>query len=124
MLIVARLIFGVVGAVALLTGIGQATSLFSPGTRFDPVPMVWGIGLGAAALAATAWVRSVGGLRAAAAWAGIGALAATSLWPVVYLVTHPGAGPDVIALAVIPSLIGLAASAVMANARWRAGPAG
>ncbi len=115
----ARIVYAIVGVVALLVGVGQLTAVFSPGTRFDPVPILWGVGLGAAALAAAAWVRTTGGLRAAAAWAGIGAMVATSLWPVYYLVTHPEAGPDVLALAIIPSLIGLSVSLIMAQAHWR-----
>lgn len=123
LLIFARIVFGVVGVVALLAGIGQLTAVFSPGNQFDPLPIVWALGLGVGALAAAAWVGSSGRLRAVAAWAGLGAMVATSLWPVYYLVTDPAAGPDVIALATIPSLIGLTASLVVARAHWRAQPA-
>ena len=115
LVMLARIVYAIVGVVALLVGVGQLTAVFSPGTRFDPVPILWGVGLGAAALAAAAWVRTTGGLRAAAA----GAMVATSLWPVYYLVTHPEAGPDVLALAIIPSLIGLSVSLIMAQAHWR-----
>lgn len=116
--VVGRPLFIMIGFIALLAGAGQVQGALA-GSRLD-WSAAWGLGLGLGSLAAAGWVRAQGGLPAAAAWAGIGAVVATCLWPLYYLITHPDSGPDVIALAVIPSAIGLGASFVMAREHWRA----
>ena len=122
MLGLARASFALVGAVALLAGVGQLTGALTGSARLDWLPVVWGVALGLGALAAAAWVRTARGPRAVAAWTGIAAVLATSLWPLYYLVSHPDAGPDVMALALIPTLVGLTCSSVMAVAHWRGRP--
>lgn len=120
----ARVAFALVGLVALLVGIGQLTSILSGSNASDPVPIIWALGLGFGAFAAAVWVRRSTGPTALAAWAGIAAMLATSLWPVYALAATLSPGPDVIALALIPSAIGLITSAIMARAHWLAGREG
>jgi hypothetical protein len=121
----ARGLFAVVGGIAVLVGAGQTMGALSPGSRVDWLAIGWGLGLGAGALAAAAFLGSQRRLLWLAAGFGIAAVFATSLWPLYYLATHADGSADVLALAVIPSVVGLAATTVMARAHWQlAMPAG
>lgn len=120
-LALARVGFAVLGVVAILAAAGQLYGGLSGGARLDWIIVAWALATGIGALAAALWVLAAGTLRMAVAWAGIAVVLFTSLVPIYILIDSATPGPDVIALAVIPTLIGLLASARMARARWVAG---
>ena len=120
-LALARVGFAVLGVIAILAAAGQVYGGLSGGARLDWIIVTWALAIGTGALAAARWVLAAGTLRTAIAWVGIAVVLFTSLVPIIILIDSATPGPDVIALAVIPTLIGFLASARMARARWVAG---
>lgn len=115
-----RAVFAVVGAAALLITIG---GLSSGESLADPVFPI-GLGLGALSLAAAVLVGAPARWQAVVTWLGIGAvLIGVSVFGWIVF-TDPDLHADAYALFLVPAVILVAASAVLAAGRRTAGALG
>ena len=116
---IARAIVGVVGGIALLLAVGNLVT--GGGSLTDPV-FPFGLAFGASLLGAAAWTTAPERWRAAVVWLGVIAVMAAFFG---FLASVGDAAlRDVIVYFGIPAAIVLAATAIVAVARVRAGALG
>lgn len=121
LLVVARAMYALLGVGAILIGVGTITGGLSPGAHIDWIGVALAIFVGLGATSAAAWVTSRYRIRALLASFGIAIVVLAALLP-AYGLFGTQHGSDVIALYLIPIVLDLLVSLVMAQARWSLGP--
>ncbi|MDQ3689168.1 MAG: hypothetical protein M3406_03875 [Chloroflexota bacterium] len=119
-LTLARSWYVLAGGGALLLTAGHTFGAITSGSRFDAPLAAAGIGIGAFALAAAAWVVSRSAARAAGAWVGI--VVGFAPFGVAGWRAATTASLDAQVLAGVPAMIGVLAAVRMTVARVHASP--
>jgi hypothetical protein len=114
---VARVLYALLGIGAVLIGVGTVTGGLSPGAHVDWISLALALVVGAGALCAAVWVTSRSPVRTLLASVGIAIVLLAALLP-AYGLFGTQHGSDVIFLYLIPIVLDIVFSLVMAQARW------